>query len=74
MLPVAHAARPRRRRPAAETERGVQRERGGAARPRQEAGADAAPSAALMLEREADANLANHFSSVQARAGAAACG
>ncbi len=72
LLPVAHTARPRRWRPTEAVERGVQRGRGDAAGPGQEAGADAAPSAALVLEREADANLANHFSSVQARAGVAA--
>lgn len=37
-----------------------------AGQPAQEAH-QAPPSAALVLEREADANLANHFSSVQAR-------
>lgn len=33
----------------------------------EEAQGEGPPSAALVLEREADANLANHFSSVQVR-------
>ena len=37
-----------------------------AGQPAQEA-REVLPNAALVLEREADANLANHFSSVQAR-------